>query len=124
MLSNIANIKNLFGILLMLTSVLDAIKYTLQANKIHREKSSRTMSRKFINFALLNDIVKLIYGIVILDIYISLTSLMSLICMLHLWWEIYLWYPYRNRNLMHFKRPSLMLYTINSILPNRIRKHL
>lgn len=116
--------KNIIGILLIITGVFDALKYTIQANKISRVKSAKNMSRKFINFALMNDIVRLSYGMVIYDLYIILSSILALLCMIHLWWEIYLYYPYRMRGCINFKKPNILLYFINSILPNRIRKKL
>jgi hypothetical protein len=82
------------------------------------------MSRRFINWALMNDLVKLVYGITILDLYIILSSILALGCMLHLWITIYIYYPYRMRGCMNFKRPNIFTYFINSILPNHLRKRL
>jgi len=117
-------LKDIFGGLLILTSIFDAIKYSLQARKIQKEKTAKSMSRKFINFALMNDFVKLGYGIIIQDLFIIFSSILALVCMIDLWWQIYWWYPYRYRNLLNFKRPNIILYIINSIVPNKIRKHL
>lgn len=117
-------IKEIFGIALMVTSVFDAVKYSIQALKVQKLQNASAMSRKFINFALFNDIVKLGYGFVIWDFYIIASSILSLVCMLHLWWMIYWWYPYRMRGCNNFKRPNLMLYIMNSLLPNKIRKRL
>lgn len=116
--------KDIFGTLLVLTGILDAIKYSLQAYKIHQAKSSRSISRKFINFALLNDYVKLGYGVCIGDMFIILSSILALICMMHLFFEIYWWYPYKCRGLCNFKRPNIFVYIINSWLPNYLRKKL
>lgn len=120
----VITLKDIFGILLIITSIFDAFKYSLQARKIQRLQSAKIMSRKFINFALMNDIIKLMYGIVIRDIFITVSSILALICMLDLWWQIYLWYPYRMRGCLHFKRPNICIYLINSLLPNSIRKKL
>jgi len=117
-------IKDFFGGLLIITSIFDAFKYSLQARKIQKEKTARSISRKFINFALINDFIKLGYGIIIHDWFIICSSILALICMIDLWWQIYWWYPYRMRGCSNFKRPNIFLYTINSILPNRIRKRL
>ena len=117
-------IKDIFGFLLIITGIFDALKYTIQANKIHTSKNAKSMSRRFINFALLNDFVKFGYGFIIKDIFIMGSSILALICMLHLWWEIYWWYPYRCRGLQNFKRPNILLYLWNSITPNSIRKRL
>lgn len=124
MLDTIWTLKQIFGALLIFTSIFDAIKYSLQSRKIWKIQSAKAMSRKFINFAILNDIVKLIYGIIIIDWYIIISSLLALGCMFDLFYAIYHWYPYRHRGLIGFHRPNIFLYTLNSILPNKIRKHL
>jgi hypothetical protein len=116
--------KQIFGALLIFTSIFDAVKYSVQALKIHRLHSAKGMSRRFTNWAISNDIVKLIYGSIIIDIYIVLSSILALICMTHLWIETYLNYPYRYRGLEHFKRPNPILYLINSVMPNSLRKRL
>lgn len=117
-------LKDIFGGLLILTSIGDALKYTIQANKIKSAKTAKSMSRKFINLALLNDFVKLSYGIIIIDLFIVSSSILALICMIHLWWQIYWFYPYRCRGLSGFKRPNIFYYIINSLLSNKIRKRL
>lgn len=117
-------LQQFFGGLLVFTSIFDAIKYSLQARKIWKAESAKSMSRKFINFALSNDFVKLAYGVIIIDWYIIFSSILALICMIDLWYAIYRWYPYRHRGLVGFKRPNVCLYIINSILPNSIRRRL
>lgn len=117
-------IKQILGGLLIFTSIFDALKYTIQARKVVKVGSAKAMSRNFINWALMNDIIKLLYGIVIVDFYIILSSILALCCMIHLWIVVYLYYPYRMRGCPNFKRPNIMLYLINSILPNDIRKRL
>jgi hypothetical protein len=105
-------------------SIFDALKYSVQARRIQRDKSARSMSRKFINFALMNDFVKFIYGTIIGDIFIISSSILALISMIDMWYQIYWWYPYRMRGCINFKRPNVIYYIINSILPNKIRKRL
>lgn len=117
-------VRNFFGVLLFITSIFDAVKYTIQALKIQRLRTAKGMSRRFINYALMNDIVKLIYGGCIADWYIILSSILALVCMAHLWWDIYWFYPYRMRGCSNFRRPNILLYFINSLLPNKIRKRL
>ena len=117
-------LKDFLGGLLIVTSIFDAIKYSLQARKIQKEKSAKSMSRKFINFALTNDFVKLGYGTVIQDYFIMSSSVLALICMIDLWYQIYWYYPYRMRGCSNFKRTNIFLYIINSILPNSLRKRL
>jgi len=117
-------LKDILGGLLIITSIFDALKYSLQARRIQKAETAKSMSRKFINFALTNDFVKLSYGVVIQDLFIIFSSILALGCMIDLWWQIYYWYPYKCRGLNGFKRPNIILYLINSILPNRIRKRL
>jgi len=118
------NLKDIFGGLLILTSIGDALKYTIQANKIRKTQTAKSMSRRFINLALLNDFVKLGYGFVIKDLFIITSSMLALVCMTDLFWQIYWWYPYRKRGLINFRRPSIFIYLINSLTPNNRRKRL
>jgi hypothetical protein len=115
---------NIFGWLLIGTSILDALKYELEAKRIIKAKSAKNRSRKFINWALLNDFIKLGYGIVIADFFIILTSILSLITMCHMFYAQYLFYPYKYRNLLNWKRPNIFIYIINSWLPNSLRRKL
>lgn len=124
MLDTVWTIKQILGALLVFTSIFDALKYSLQARKVVHVGTAKAISRNFINWAIGNDVVKFIYGLAILDIYIILSSIMALICMLHLWIVVYLYYPYRMRGCPNFKRPNIFLYIINSLLPNSIRKKL
>jgi len=115
---------NIVGFLLVLTSILDSLKYEIQTQKMLKAKSSKNISRRFINWALLNDLVKLAYGVVIFDIYIVLTSCLSLITMCHFWYVQYLFYPYIKRGLINFRRPSIWKYFVNSLQRNSKRKRL
>jgi len=116
--------KQIFGALLIFTSIFDALKYSIQARKVVHIGSAQAMSRNFINWALGNDIIKFFYGVVILDFYIILSSILALCCMMHLWIVVYMYYPYRMRGCPNFKRPNVFIYFINSVLPNSIRKRL
>ena len=60
MIDPIWTAKQIFGALLIYTSIFDALKYVVQANKIRQQHSAKGMSRCFINWALSNDIVKFI----------------------------------------------------------------
>jgi len=121
---NLTSVKETIGIIYIITSIFDAFKYSLQARRIQKAKSAKSMSRKFINFALINDFVKLGYGAVIHDLFIIFSAVLALACMVDLWYQIYWWYPYRMRGCPNFKRPNIFLYIINSIQPNQIRKRL
>lgn len=120
----ILNLKDIVGGVLVLTSILDAIKYLWNAEAIKKVGTARGHSRKFLNAALFNDIVKLFYGFIIMDAFIILSSIMALITMGYNFFIVYWFYPYRKRGLINFKRPNIFIYTINSILPNQIRRRL
>jgi len=118
-------ITNISGIILIFWGYFDAIKYYFQAQKIKQIKSARGNSRKFINMAIGNDAYRLFYFYFIdRNYYVLTTSILALICMIYLWWQIYWYYPYKCRGLDGFKRPGILLFLINSLLPNRIRKRL
>lgn len=124
MFDTVWTIKQIFGILLVITGIFDAVKYSLQALKISKQKTAKTMSRKFVLMAIGNDLVKIVYSILILDIYIFLSSILAIVCMFHLWWNVYLYYPYRRRNELYFKRPNIFIFTLNGMIPNKYRPHL
>jgi hypothetical protein len=115
---------NIFGWLLILTSILDGWKYLWNAEAILQVGTSKGHSRKFLNVAILNDLIKLIYSITILDIFIFLSSLFALGTMLYNFYIQYITYPYKYRNLKNFKKPNIFIYFINSLIPNIKREHL
>ena len=121
---SLETLKEVFGTLLVLTGIFDALKYSLQAWKIQKVKSAKAQSRKFVLMAIGNDIIKTIYSILIMDIFIFLSSILALVCMFHLWWVVYLHYPYKHRGLYNFKRPNIFKFTINAMVPNHIRERL
>jgi lipid-A-disaccharide synthase-like uncharacterized protein len=120
----INSLRGLIGFCLVITSIFDCWKYVWQAQSIKKVGTAKGHSRKFINVAILNDIIKLSYGIIILDLFIMLSSVLALITMGYNFYIIYKHYPYKKRGLINFKRPSMILYFVNSIVPNRIRKRL
>ena len=122
--SSLLTLKTIFGVLLILTGILDAGKYSLQAWKIQKVGTAKAQSRKFVLMAIGNDLIKTIYSVCILDIYIFLSSVLALVCMLHLWIIVYQLYPYRHRGLYNFRRPNILIFTLNAMIPNRIRKRL
>lgn len=121
----VLNIKDIVGVLLVITGIFDAFKYTIQANKIKREHTSVSQSRMSLNLAVINDLVKILYAILALDIYIFITSLLALVCMLHCWYIVYLYYNYKTYpKKITVQRPSVWVYLTNSFVPNNKRKHL
>jgi uncharacterized protein with PQ loop repeat len=119
-----SNLRNIFGIVILITGIFNAIKYWIQANKIKKEKTSRGVSRKFTNFSLMNNISRIIYSVIIKDIYIFIITTLAFICICKLYWVQYSYYPYRKRGLKNFRKPNIVLYIINSMLPNQIRRRL
>lgn len=117
-------ILNITGVLLTITGILDAIKYHWSASKIRKRQSAKGHSRKFINAALANDLVRIVHCFLLPDWYLVVSSLLALIFMLEHWCMVYWYYPYRMRGCYNFKKPNILLYLINSVLPNRIRKRL
>jgi len=121
---NLETVKDIVGTILIFTGVLDALKYSLQAWKIKKSQSSKIISRKFVVFAIINDVVRLLYSILIRDVFIFVASILAFICMAHLWWNVYIHYPYKFKGLAHFKRPNIWIFTLNALIPNNLRRHL
>lgn len=114
----------ILGWAMVFTGIFDAVKYSIQAMKLAKVGTSEGQSRKFMVFAIGNDIVKILYSVAKEDIYIFLSSALAMACMFHLWYFIYKYYPYKYRNLKNFKRPSLWKFTLNACIPNNRREHL
>lgn len=109
----------------LLASIVDSYKYKFLTNKISRLKSSREVSRKFINVSIFHKILLLIYSLIILkDWVITWSCIIAIYTSLEAFYYVYLFYPYKMRGLKNFKRPSILEYTLNSILPNKNRKRL
>lgn len=107
------------------TGILDAFKYKFLSQKIARLKSSREISRKFINISLLKNFVLLLWAYFFLkDWAVTWSCVISLYTGWEAFLTIYEHYPYQMRGCNNFKRPSLWKYTLNSIIPNTKRKRL
>jgi len=117
-------LKDIIGGILIVTSLFDAWKYIWQAQGIKKVGTARGHSRKFLNAAIFNDIIKLSYAIIIFDIFIMLSSILALGTMSYNYYIVYKFYPYRMRGCSHFSRPNFLIYLINSWLPNSIRRRL
>lgn len=117
-------LKIIAGIALIILGIVDGWKYVVQAEKIRKSGTAKGQSRMFVNLAWLVDIGKIICGIVVLEKWLIITTLIGFISVMYLFFITYFNYPFRYRGLSNFKRPNLFLYTINSWLPNRIRKRL
>ena len=118
-------IRNIAGFILVAWGYFDALKYHILGTKIKQLQSAKGQSRRFINFAIGNDLYRLFYFFFVdRNYYLLISSLVALYCMCYMFWEIYLWYPYRRRGLLGFKRPNIVLYLINSLQTNSLRKRL
>lgn len=117
-------LKNIVGFFLILGGILDAIKYTWHIQAIRKIRTASGHSRKFANAAITQDLIKLVYGFVIRDVFIIISTIFALITMTMYFYTIYKYYPYRNRKRPHFKRPNIFIYTMNSLIPNRLRQRL
>lgn len=117
-------LKDIFGGLVIITSLFDAWKYIWQSQAIRKIKTAKGHSRKFLNAAIFNAIAKLLYGIILFDIFIVISSTLAVSTMIYNYFTVYKFYPYRCRGLTGFKRPSIFIYMINSLLPNRLRRRL
>ena len=68
------------GILLTITGILDAYKYHWEASSIRKVKTARGHSRKFINAAILNDVVRIIYLVAFQwDIFLIISSVVAIV---------------------------------------------
>jgi len=124
-MENLFSLHNILGVFLTITGIFDAIKYHWQTLSIRKIGLAKGHSRKFINAAILNDLTRLAYFILVKpDLYLLISSIVAIIYMLELYGTIYWLYPYRMRGCQNFKRPNIFIYTINSIIPNKIRKRL
>lgn len=127
---NLKLLLDVIGFLMIYTGWLDAYKYHVSATTIRKVKTARGHSRRFINYALINDIIKIIYlglsAIVFgrIDWFLIVCCIFAIIFMIEHWCTVYVYYPYRRRGLIGFKKPNLYIYFLNSILPNKIRKRL
>lgn len=114
-----------FAWIVFVTGILDAYKYKLISNKISRLKSSKEHSRTFLNVSIIYRLLLLIYGFFVLeDWVITWGCLIALYTLSETFIAMYNHYPYKRRGLKNFRKPSLLKYTINSLLPNHIRKRL
>lgn len=113
------NLWQVFGFLVLVFGILDAYKYRLLTEKVKRYESSRGQSRLATNYAVIYKILLVIWSIFYLkDWVVSLSALLALYTSTELFWNIYVYYPYKHRGLLNFKRPNLIRYIINSFMPN------
>lgn len=118
-------LKTIISLAYIYFGVLDSWKYHYQASAIRKIRTSRGHSRKFVNITFFDKIVGILFGYFIVHNWmVILTSVLAAVTTLEYFWMEYLYYPYRRRNQPYWKRPSVIKYFINSVLPNKVRKHL
>ena len=110
---------------LLIMSILDSYKYKLISNKISKLKSSKEHSRTFLNVSIGYRVLLLAYSFFVLKDWVLIWScIIALYTLVEAFYTMFQHYPYKTRKLKNFKRPSLWKYTINSLIPNHIRKRL
>ena len=118
------NILYFTGIMLAITGWFDAYKYHISAQAIRKVALAKGHSRRFINHAIHHDIWRIIHCIILPDWWLVFSSVIAIFFMLEHFYVQYLFYPYKCRGLIGFKKPSLWSYFINSLISNKIRKRL
>lgn len=116
---------NVWGIILVVCRIYDAYKYHLSSAKIRKVKTAKGHSRDFGNIALGVDFFMLVYFIFYnFDWYMIVSTIVMIAFVIEYWLTVYFYYPYRMRGCVHFKRPHILKYFINSIQSDRTRKRL
>lgn len=112
-----------FSIIVFLAGLLDAYKQKFLVHKILRYKSSKGVSRAFINAGIVHKIFLSVWAIFYLgDWVVSISSLFALYTTVELWYIVYKYYPYKNKGRFGWKRPSMLKYILNSLTPNKFCK--
>lgn len=112
-------------VLVLITGLFDAYKYKFMAQKVARLKSSRGNSRKFLNASIISRLVLLAYvWFGLHDWILTIVSLIALYTMGEAYYYVYCYYPYRNRGLKNFKKPSIVKFIRHSLSLKRNKKRL
>lgn len=115
----------IFSIAVFIAGILDAFKQRFLTKKVLRYKSTKGVSRMFINVSIFHKILLTAWAVFYLhDWVVSISSLVALVTTLELWWVTFLNYPYIGRGRFGFKRPNIFYYVYNSLLPNVIAKRI
>ena len=122
---NIFKYIDIFGWVLIYVRFLDGWTYKLLADKIKKIKLSNGHSRKAANLHILIDLIMVIYFIFHThDIYMAIAMVINTGFVVYYWNIIRIFYPYRMRGCLNFSRPSILVYLVNSLMPNKFRKKL
>jgi len=112
------------SILLVVIGIFDSYKYKLQTRKIRQYRTARSQSRMFVNISLANSIIRTVFCIYVAQYLLAVVSLIGAFFIAELFFTIYIFYPYRKRSQFGFKKPNIIIYMINSFLPNSARRRL
>lgn len=116
---------DIFGWLFIIFRIIDGWSYRLQAEKIKKIRIANGHSRKSANLHILIDSFMIWYAwFHIHDFYMTVAMIINTLFVMYYWNTIRTYYPYRKRGLVNFKKPSIFMYTYNSLLPNKFRKKL
>lgn len=109
----------------LITGIFDAYKYRLQAIKIGRLKSSGQISRLSLLYAMGHRIPLLLYvWLVLQDKILIIISGVALYTMFEAFYYTWNYYPYRERGLKNFKKPSIFKFIKDTLEPNKYGKRL
>ena len=115
----------ILGIFVLIAGLLDSWKYRLLTSKIRIHKSSKGQSRLFTNVAIFHKLLLSIWSIFYLhDPVVAIATILALYTSCELWYTIWVYYPFKNRGRFGFKRPNVLYYIYNSLLPNKFAKKL
>ena len=122
---NLILVIDFWGIGLLLVRFLDGYKYHIESSALRRTKVAYGRSRRFINYAWSADAYMIAYLFIHKrDWYLVVSCIIALGFMTEYWITLYNKYPYRMRGCINFKKPNIIIYLLNSILPNCLRRRL
>ena len=112
-----------FAVLIL--GFMDAYKYKLMTQKVARLKASGQIPRKFLIWSILNRLVLLLYVWLELNDWVLITtSIVGLYTMFEAFYYVYDYYPYRNRGLKNFRKPSIWKFIKDIFSKNKYGKRL
>ncbi len=112
-------------IAVLITGFMDAYKYKMMAQKVSRLKASGQISRAFLLWSIINRVILLLYVWLLLgDKILITTCVIALYTMAEAFYYVYIHYPYRNRGLNNFKKPSVYAFIKDIYFPNKYGKKL
>ena len=112
-------------VVVLITGFMDSYKYKLQAQKVCRLKSSGQISRLALLYAILHRVPLMLYvSLVLKDTILIIISCIALYTITEALYYTYMYYPYRNRGLKNFKKPSFFKFIKNTIEPYKYGKRL